>query len=270
MTDWPEIQQLSQLFQQNQFEQMGFDLPGLLSLGGENAAQTEKNALAWQKGEIPQEAQDALRRFGAQQNLTSGMGFWNPSAGGANQIRNFFSGPGGLLDYQKAGIDAAAAGGNATQRWQQIAQGTMLPQSAYLYSPQYFNDFMAKQAAAKRDALQQKYNIAAQPDPAWADRAELAGNILGLYAGGNGGAGSSMNTAITRSKSQPVAQQDYGRKRPGQPYDIWAATREQLLPVGIMLHFRPIRMAACTTRQPSRSRCTTGSSTRSSTFVGLV
>ena len=222
MTDWPEIQQLSQLFQQNQFEQMGFDLPGLLSLGGENAAQTEKNALAWQKGEIPQEAQDALRRFGAQQNLTSGMGFWNPSAGGANQIRNFFSGPGGLLDYQKAGIDAAAAGGNATQRWQQIAQGTMLPQSAYLYSPQYFNDFMAKQAAAKRDALQQKYNIAAQPDPAWADRAKLAGSILGMYAGGGmggGGAGNSMNTA---SQEQIPAGGAAGlwAQATGQPYDM--------------------------------------------------
>ena len=219
MTDWPEIQQLSQLFQQNQFEQMGFDLPGLLSLGGENAAQTEKNALAWQKGEIPQEAQDALRRFGAQQNLTSGMGFWNPSAGGANQIRNFFSGPGGLLDYQKAGIDAAAAGGNATQRWQQIAQGTMLPQSAYLYSPQYFNDFMAKQAAAKRDALQQKYNIAAQPDPAWADRAALAGNILGLYAGGKGGAGSSMNTA-SREQIPAGGAAGLWAQATGQPYDV--------------------------------------------------
>ena len=220
ITDWPEIQQLSQLFQQNQFEQMGFDLPGLLALGGENAAQTEKNALAWQKGEIPQEAQDALRRFGANQNLNSGFGFWSPSAGGANQIRNFFAGPGGLLDYQKAGIDAAAAGGNATQRWQQIAKSTMLPENAYLYSPQYFNDFMAKQAAAKRDALQQKYNVAAEPDPAWAQRGKLAASVLGAYLGGGMG-GASAGNSLNYTQSVPTGgASSLWAQATGQPYDI--------------------------------------------------
>jgi hypothetical protein len=225
ITDWPEIQQLSQLFQQNQFSEMGFDLPGLLAAGGENALQTEKNALAWQKGDIPPEAQDALRRFGAQQNLTSGMGFWNPAAGGANQIRNFFAGPGGLLDYQKAGIDAAAAGGNATQRWQQIAKGTMLPENAYLYSPQWYTDFMAKQYAAQRDAKLQKAIENAQPDPAWADRGRLAGSILGAYAGGGFGAGNSMNSAQTGAsaiKSVPSSDSISGQwaKLTGQPYEI--------------------------------------------------
>jgi hypothetical protein len=188
ISDWPQIQQLSQLFQQNQFDQMGFDLKGLLAAGGENAAQTEKNALAWQKGEIPPEAQEALRRFGAQQNMTSGMGFWNPEAGGANQIRNFFAGPGGLMDYQKAGIDAAAAGGNATQRWQQIAQGTMLPASSYLYSPQWFTQYMAEQEQAREANKQLKFNTAAAPDPAAAGIAGTVTGIIGaIYGHGGGG-----------------------------------------------------------------------------------
>ena len=214
ITDWPQIQQLSELFQNQQFEQMGFDLPGLLSLGGEDAQKTLEQASTMLGGNIPEDVLAKVRRDSAFQNITAGT--YAGAMGGANAVRNL-----GLtsLDMIKQGAELATSGGNAAQRWAAIAQGTMLPQSAYLYSPQWYTDFMAKQAAAKRDAQQQKFNVAAQPDPAWADRARLAGSILAAYAGGGmGGGGSNMNTA----SQEQVPTGGVGgawAQLTGQPYD---------------------------------------------------
>ena len=216
ITDWPEIQQLSQLFQNKQFEEMGFDLPGLLSLGGQDAQTLLEQAGTMEKGQIPADVAQQVMRSSAFQSL--GAGSLGGPMGSALAARNL-----GLtsLDMIKQGADLATSGGNAAQRWASIAQGTMLPQSAYLYSPQWYTDFMAQQAAAKRDALQQKYNIAAQPDPAWADRAKLAGSILGAYAGGPGGAqaGNSMNTASQQQVPAGGASGAWAQLT-GQPYDI--------------------------------------------------
>ena len=228
ITDWPEIQQLSKLFQNQQFEQMGFDLPGLLSLGGADAKTLLEQAGTMEKGQIPPDVAQQVMRSAAFQSL--GAGTMGGPMGSALAARNL-----GLssLDVMKQGADLATSGGNAAQRWASIAQGTMLPQSAYLYSPQWYTAFMAQQAAAKRDVKQQKFNIAAQPDPAWADRAKLAGSILGAYAAGPSGAqaGNSMNTASAEQVPAGGAGGLWAQLT-GQPYDMMgsntgAVTTEQ-------------------------------------------
>jgi hypothetical protein len=197
ITDWPQIQQLGELFQNTQFTQLANAIPGIreiFKLGGENVAQAQKNALSLQKGELPPEDIAAIFRTSAAQNLKSGQLF--SGMGGANALRNVGL---GTLEGQMKGEDLATSAGNAAQRWMQMAQSTMLPSSAYLYSPDWFTDFMAKQAADKRNVKQFKYNVDAAPDPQWADRAKMFASLLGSFAGPGG---SSMGQYASGSYGQ--------------------------------------------------------------------
>lgn len=184
MTEWPQIQQLGTLFQNDVFDKLsaaGLDLRSLIGLGGEDAKGVLEAAKPMIKGELPPDVMAQVFRQSAFQNL--GTGLMGSPMGSANQARQL-----GLtsLDMMKQGADLAASGGNVAQRWAQIASGTMMPTSQYMYSPSFFADFLAKQAAAKRDVKQLRYNTAAAPDPAMAHRAAMLASILGSFAGDPG------------------------------------------------------------------------------------
>jgi hypothetical protein len=194
MTEWPQIQQLGTLFQNDVFDKLssaGLDLRSLIGLGSEDAKGVLEAAKPMIKGELPPDVMAQVFRQSAFQNL--GTGLMGSPMGGANQARQL-----GLtsLDMMKQGADLAASGGNAAQRWAQIASGTMMPTSQYMYSPSFFADFLAKQAAAKRDVKQLRYNTAAAPDPAMAHRAAMLASLLGSFAGPGG---SSMGNSIAQN-----------------------------------------------------------------------
>lgn len=191
--DWPQIQKLGDLFQSDVFQklsQAGLDLKSLISAGGENAAQTMKNALSLQKGILPPEAMKEIFRSSAFQNLGSGL--MGSMAGTANSLRNLGVGALGAL---QTGAGLASEAGNAVQRWMGISQGTMLPAASQLYSPEWFSQFMAQQRAAKQATKQMRYNVAAAPDPVVSGIAGTVMNLVGAYLGaGRGGGGNMLAT----------------------------------------------------------------------------
>jgi hypothetical protein len=194
ITEFPQLSELGDIFQQDIFEKLkaaGLDLPGLISLGGENAKLTLENAKVLQEGGLPPEDIAAIFRTSAGQNLKSGTLFGN--MGLANSLRNVGI---GTLQGQLQGASLASEGGNAVQRWQQIGMGTMLPIGNQLYSPEWFTNFMAQQAAAKQATKQFKYNVEAAPDPAMSHRAAMLASLLGSFAGPGG---SSMGSAISQN-----------------------------------------------------------------------
>jgi hypothetical protein len=191
--DWPQIQKLGDMFQSDVFQKMsqaGLDLKSLISAGGENAAQTLKNALSLQKGIMPDLDLKANLRGSAFQNLSSGL--LGSMAGTANSLRNVGL---GAYEAMKQGVGMASEAGNAVQRWMGISQGTMLPASSQLYSPEWFSQFMAQQRAAKQATKQFQNNVNAAPDPVVSGIAGTVMNLVGAYLGaGRGGGGNMLGT----------------------------------------------------------------------------
>lgn len=208
--DYPSISKLGELFQEDIFSKLsaaGLDLRSLIGLGGENVEQAQKNALALQKGQLPPEDIAAIQRNSAFQSLGSGL--MGSQMAGANSLRNLGI---GVLQGQEKGAALASEAGNAAQRWQQIAMGTVLPPSSQLYSPDWFTQFMAQQRAAKQATKQFKYNVAAAPDPVVSGIAGTVMNLVGAYLGaGRGGGGNMLQT------SDPNGIQNAALVNAGQP-----------------------------------------------------
>lgn len=200
--DWPQIQKLGDLFQSDVFQKLsnaGLDLKSIISGGGENVQQTLTNALSLQKGELPEAAKKEIFRSSAFQNLGSGL--MGSAMGGANSLRNLGI---GTLDAMQKGAGLASEAGNASQRWMQMAQGTMLPASSQLYSPEWFSQFMAQQRQAKQATQQMRNNVAAAPDPVISGIAGTVMNLVGAYLGAGRGGGGNMLATSDPNKTAPA------------------------------------------------------------------
>jgi hypothetical protein len=196
ITEWPQIQQLGDLFQNYMVSGIENLVPAFSDILKEGGVTTEsmlQQAAPLIKGEIPEDVKAQVARSAAFKSLMAGS--MGGPMGGALTARDL-----GLtsLDLMQQGANLAGAAGNAAQRWAGLSQGTMMNPQTQLYSPEWFVQLRQQQEAARTANLQMKYNLAAAPDPAWADRAKLlasyGGMALGGGMGGGGGAGSSMNT----------------------------------------------------------------------------
>jgi hypothetical protein len=192
--DWPQIQQIGDLFQNymvSGIENLVPNFSDLLKEGGTAAQTLLDQALPLERGEIPEDVRQQVYRSGAFQSL--GAGTAGSPMSSALTARDL-----GLtsLDLMKQGAGLAEAGGNAAQRWAGLASGTMLNPQSQMYSPEWFAQFRQQQETAKTASKQLRYNLAAQPDPAWADRAKMFANILGMVGGGGMGGGGGLGGAI--------------------------------------------------------------------------
>src|SRR4029077_14129898 len=168
---FPQITGLSDLYQKYMMSALGQGLPGFsarFKTGGADTQSLLNRAGQFLTGELPPDVMSQVFRQSAFQNLGSVL-LVSPG-GAASQARQL-----GLssLDLMKQGAGMLESGTNAAQRWAQIASGTILNPSQQLYSPDWFSNFMATQIQLKQATKQLKYNTAAAPDPAWADRAKL-------------------------------------------------------------------------------------------------
>jgi len=188
---FPDITRLGDAYQSTMMgylqNALGPDFLSSLKTGASGAQDELTRARQFLTGDLPPDVMANVFRHSAFQNLGSGLG--GSPAGAANQARQL-----GLsqIDLIKTGAGLLDEGTNAAQRWAQIASGTILDPKSQLYSPDWFSNFMAQQNAMKQATKQLRYNVAAAPDPAWADRAKLFANLTGSLLGA-GGAGNSMN-----------------------------------------------------------------------------
>jgi hypothetical protein len=193
--NWPFIQDLGQHFQDymvGQLENLIPNFSDILKEGGVETAALQKEAAPLIAGEIPEDVKSQVARSAAFQSLMAGTA-GGPMAG-ALTARDF-----GLssLDLMQKGANLEAMAGNAAQRWAGLASGTVMNPSSQLYSPEWFATFRQQQETARTANKQLRYNLAAMPDPAWADRAKMFANIVGMVAGGGGmGGGGGLGGAI--------------------------------------------------------------------------
>lgn len=182
--NWDDIQKLGDLWQNYMVSGIESLIPNFSDILKEGGAATQDmlgQATKMLSGEIPEDVKAQVYRSAAFQNLGSG--------GGANFLNSLTARDLGMtsLDLINQGANLVGAAGNAAQRWSGMASGTMMNPQSQMYSPEWFAQFRQSQEAARTANKQMKYNIEAAPDPAWAHRAAMFANILGMAAGGMGG-----------------------------------------------------------------------------------
>jgi hypothetical protein len=199
--NWDDIQALGDVWQNYMVGGIENLMPNFSDILKEGGATTEdmlSKATEFLHGEIPKDVQSQVMRSSAFTNLMGGGG---EGFLGSLQARDL-----GLtsMNLINTGANLAGAAGNAAQRWQGMASGTMMNPGSQLYSPEWFATFRQQQEAARTANLQQKYNLAAAPDPQWKDRAELLAQYGGMAIGGGmGGGGGSAGTTM----GEPVGGQ---------------------------------------------------------------
>lgn len=193
---WPQIEQLGNLYQQYMLQSYDQAIPGFSDMLKEGAASAKEMV----EGKIPQDVQGVVNRTAAERGLASGFGTIDP--------RDLMG---------QTSMDVMKEGQNAAQRWMSMAQGTIMPPSSQLYTPQWYTQFMAEQNQARQATQQFKYNVAAMPDPAWADRGKLlaayGGMALGgaMGGGGGGGAASAIGNSAVPVNMGPAQSQQFGQ-----------------------------------------------------------
>jgi len=212
--EWPQIEQLSNLYQNYMLSAYEKAIPGFGDILKEGAAGTKsllQEAQPLIKGQIPPDVASQVARSSAFQSLMGGS--MGGPMGTALTARDL-----GLtsLNLMNQGANLLTTGGNAAQRWQGIGSSTILPPTASMYSPQWFTEYMAKQAAAKQATQQYANNVAAAPDPVVSGIAGTVMNLVGAYLGhGMGGGSNTLATSQPSSFGQNYAAAMYGTQPQG-------------------------------------------------------
>jgi hypothetical protein len=190
---WPQIQQLGSLYQQYMLGAYEKAIPGfkdILALGGKTTQQMLGVAGEELAGEIPEDVKAAVQRSSAFQSLMGGTA--GSGMAGALTARDL-----GLtsLNLIQQGAQLAGQAGNAAQRWAALS-GAQLPQGM-LVTPQQQAELDMQQNLIKRNVLQQKYNVAAAPDPVMKGLSDIVENLTAAYLGGKVGSIGAGNAPAT-------------------------------------------------------------------------
>jgi len=196
--DWPQIQQLGDMYQANAIAQISNLFPefkDIVAQGGQDAQNLLTSAAPLTEGLIPEDVKQQVFSDTAFTSLGSGTLFG--PMGRALTARDLGTTSLGLMSQ---GAQLLAQGGNSAQLWDQIAQGTMLPASTQLYDPSWFTQYQAQQEATREAHKQLAENIKAAPDPATVDRVNLAMGIIGAATGAGGLGGGLKATGAYQSE----------------------------------------------------------------------
>jgi hypothetical protein len=218
-----DIQALGDLYQKymlSQYAGAGLDLKSLISAGGANVAKMLGTAGEELAGMVPKDIQEYVTRLSASQNLGSGL--MGGAMGAANWARNL-----GLtsLDMISKGAGLMGQAGNAARDWAGIAQGTTLPVSSFLITPQEQFAATTQNRLQSQRVEQQKLNIQAARDPIAGGLSDLVAYLTAAYLGGGRGAsgGPSKVGASDYSAQTNVPAGGMGGSwaaLTGQPYDV--------------------------------------------------
>jgi len=209
---FPDITKLGDLYKSYLTDQMESLLPGysdLLKSGVSTAQQELTSASPLLRGEIPQDIQDLVRRNAAQGAISGG--FAGSGMAGNLTARDF-----GLtsLDLMQQGAALANQGGNAAQRWSQLASGQVMNPSAFLTTPSQQAAFDMQNRLLRTQSLQNKYNIDAAPNPAAKGISDTIINLIGAYLSKGGNTNTAAQSYMPASTSYSMDQ--------GDPYNYGA------------------------------------------------
>jgi hypothetical protein len=182
---FPQIEKLGNLWQNYMLAGIEHAVPGFGSILSGMTGTTEeelKQAGQLMQGIMPADVIAKTFSTGAMQNLLSGAGA-SPMAA-ANQARNF-----GLtsLDLMNQGANLL---GNASQRWGQLSQfgaATTMPIQNMLITPQQQAQQTESNRLIQRQIQQERYNVAAAPNPIAKGLSDIVMYLTGQYLGALGG-----------------------------------------------------------------------------------
>jgi hypothetical protein len=185
----PQISQLGNLYQSYLTQQLNTALPGysdIMKQGGADTSQELATAGSLLKGDIPPDVAAQVQRNAAFGAMSGGFA-------GSGMSRNLTARDLGLtsLDLINQGANLAGQGGAAAQRWAGLASGTVMnPSADYVNPQQMFQDTFQNQLQAQA-TLQNKYNVAAMPNPQTVGDYGILSSRFGALSGmGSGGGGS--------------------------------------------------------------------------------
>ncbi len=182
---FPDIGKLGDLYSKDDLARIEQLLPGYgenLSAGSATTQALLSEALPYLHGEIPQDVQDQIQRSSAYQALSGGYA-------GSPMARALTARDLGLtsLDLQSRGAQMAGQGANTMQAWDAIARRGMLNPASMLVTPGQAISVDQQNRINMYNALQNSYNIQAQPHPLHGIIMGLTEAYLGSMGGGMGG-----------------------------------------------------------------------------------
>lgn len=210
---FPQISQLGDLYKSYLTDQMNQLIPGyssILAQGGKDTSLELSQAESLLKGEIPQDVQDQVLRNDAYGSLMGGFA-------GSGMSRNLTARDLGLtsLGLMQQGANLAAQGGSAAQRWAGLASADVMNPATFFVNPQQQANFDLQNRVLHQQSLQNRYNVAAAPDPTAKGVSDTIINLIGAYLGaGKGGGG-----GVAAQGTTPYASTNYNYSMDqGDPY----------------------------------------------------
>lgn len=203
---FPEIKQLGDLYQSYATEQMNQLLPGFsdtLKQGQSTTQQMLADAAPLLQGEIPQDVKDQIQRSDAYQALSGGYA-------GSGMAHSLTARDLGLtsLDLMGRGASLAGQGSNAAQRWASLAKGETLDPASMFVTPQQTAAFDMQNELLRQQSLQNKYNVAAMPNPQSVGAYNSLMGMFGSMAGS--GIGSGLGSSGDGMSSSGMQGMDLG------------------------------------------------------------
>lgn len=154
----------------------------ILAEGGQTTQDILEQADPLIKGELPPDVKAAVERSSAYQSLLSGTA-------GSSMAKGLTARDLGLtsLDLMQRGTAMAGQGANAMQRWNQIASGTVYDPSQMFVTPAQQSALDLKNEEMRQGTQQQRFNVAASPDPTTQGLFNTYLSMLSQVGGGGGG-----------------------------------------------------------------------------------
>lgn len=193
---FPQIKALGDLYQSYLTDEMNTLLPGFSDILKSGATTTQEMLAAAEpllRGEIPQDVRDQVQRSSAYQSLSGGYA-------GSQMAHSLTARDLGLtsLDLMGRGASLAGQGGNAAQRWAQLAKGEMLDPSSMFVTPQQTAAFDLENRILEQQSKQFQYNVDAAPDPVAAGISNTIMSLVGAYLGGGMGGGKGGQAGVAQ------------------------------------------------------------------------
>jgi hypothetical protein len=188
LADFPQISQLGDLYSNYLQDSISKVLPeykNILAEGGQTTQDILQQADPLIKGQLPDDVKSAVERSSAYESLMSGTA-------GSSMAKGLTARDLGLtsLDLMKQGTSMAGQAGNAMQRWNQIASSTIYDPSQMFVTPAQQAAIDMKNEEMKQAVQQNRFNVAAAPDPTAQGLYNTYLAMLSQVGGGGGGGAS--------------------------------------------------------------------------------
>jgi hypothetical protein len=190
LSNFGDITKLGQQYTDYMTQQQNALLPGYsanLAKGESDTGQLLGDASSMLSGDLPPDVIAQIQRSDAFGAMSGGYA-------GSEMSHNLTARDLGLnsLQMMQQGASMLGQGGNSAQQWASLAGQDIMNPASQFVTPQQQQAADLQNQLLKLQTLQNKFNVAAAPDPMLSGAMNAAGTLFGSSGGGGGGGGSSL------------------------------------------------------------------------------